>query len=133
MENSKKNLQLFLAKQNKKDVIGYGASTKGNVILNYCQITNKNLSYICDANPSKKGKFTPGSEIMIISKSRMRQLAPKYLLILIWSFRSEVIKQEKKFIENGGKLIFPLPVFHVVDRENYKKYLKEDFKLYSFS
>ena len=133
MENSKKNLQLFLANQNKKDIIGYGASTKGNVILNYCEITNKNLSYICDANPSKEGKFTPGSEIKIISKSRMRQLKPKYLVVLIWSFRSEVIKQEKKFIENGGKLIFPLPVFHVVDRENYKKYLKEDFKLYSFS
>ncbi len=133
MENSKKNLQLFLVNQNKNDVIGYGASTKGNVILNYCGITNKNLSYICDANPSKEGKFTPGSQIKIISKSRMRNLKPKYLIVLIWSFRSEVIKQEKKFIENGGKLIFPLPVFHVVDRENYKKYLKEDFKIYSFS
>ena len=132
MENSKKNLQLFLMKQNKKDIIGYGASTKGNVILNYCGITNKNLSYICDANPSKEGKFTPGSHIKIISKSNMRKLKPKYLIILIWSFRSEVIKQEKKFLESGGKLIFPLPVFHVVDRENYKKYLKEDFKLYSF-
>ena len=132
MENSKKNLQLFLVNQNKKDVIGYGASTKGNVILNYCEINNKNLSYICDANPSKEGKFTPGSQIKIISKSRMRKLKPKYLIVLIWSFRSEVIKQEKKFIENGGKLIFPLPVFHVVDKENYKKYLREDFKLYSF-
>ena len=133
MENSKKNLQLFLVNQNKKDVIGYGASTKGNVILNYCEINNKNLSYICDANPSKEGKFTPGSQIKIISKSRMRKLKPKYLIVLIWSFRFEVIKQEKKFIENGGKLIFPLPVFHVVDKENYKKYLKEDFSLYSFS
>ena len=52
-------------------------------------------------------------------------MKPKYLIVLIWSFRTEVIKQEKQFIENGGKLIFPLPVFHVVDRENYKKYLKK--------
>ena len=133
MENSKKNLQLFLMGQNKKDIIGYGASTKGNVILNYCKLNNTNISYICDANPTKEGKFTPGSHIKIISKNKMRKIKPKFLLVLIWSFRSEVIKQEKKFIKNGGKLIFPLPVFHVVDKENYKKYLKEDFSLYSFS
>ncbi len=133
MENSKKSLQLFLSCQKKDNVVGYGASTKGNVILNYCNITNKNISYICDANPIKEGKFTPGSHIEIISKKKMRKIKPKYLIVLIWSFRSEVIKQEKQFIENGGKLIFPLPVFHVVDKENYKKYLKEDFSLFSFS
>ena len=133
MENSKKNLQLFLKNQNKKDVIGYGASTKGNVILNYCNINNKNISFVCDANPSKLGKFTPGSHIEIISKDKMRKIKPKYLIVLIWSFRTEVIKQEKEFIENGGKLIFPLPVFHVVDKENYKRYLKEDFTLFSFA
>ena len=133
MENSKKNLQLFLMGQNKRDIIGYGASTKGNVILNYCNINNKNISFICDANPSKEGKFTPGSHIKIISKKKMRKIKPQFLIVLIWSFRTEVIKQEKKFIEDGGKLIFPLPVFHVVDKQNYKKYLKEDFSLYSFS
>ena len=133
MENSKKSLQLFLLGQKKKDIIGYGASTKGNVILNYCNLNSNNISFICDANPSKEGKFTPGSHIKIISKKRMRRIKPKFLVVLIWSFRKEVIKQEKKFIWNGGKLIFPLPVFHVVDKQNYKKYLKEDFSLYSFS
>lgn len=133
MENSKKSLQLFLSGQNKRNVIGYGASTKGNVILNYCNINYNDISYICDANPSKEGKFTPGSHIKIISKNKMRKIRPKYLIVLIWSFRAEVIKQEKKFIEDGGKLIFPLPIFHVVDKENYKKYLKEDFSLYSFA
>ena len=63
----------------------------------------------------------------------MRMLKPKYLLVLIWSFRSEVIKQEKIFLMNGGKLIFPLPIFHIVDRYNYSKYLKEDFSIFSFS
>ena len=133
MENSKKNLQLFLNGQKKKDVIGYGASTKGNVILNYCNINNNDISFICDANHTKEGKFTPGSHIEIISKKKMRKIKPKFLIVLIWSFRREVIKQEEKFIQNGGKLIFPLPVFHVVDKQNYKKYLKEDFSLYSFS
>ena len=113
-------------------MVGYGASTKGNVILNYCGVTNKNISYICDANPSKNGKFTPGSHIRIISKKRMRQLKPKYLLVLIWSFRKEVIKQEERFIKKGGKLVFPLPVFHIVDKENYLRYLEEDFGVFSF-
>ena len=124
---------MFLKNQKKSDVIGYGASTKGNVILNYCGVTNKNISYICDANPSKIGKFTPGSYIDIISKERMRKINPKYLLVLIWSFKTEVIKQEKEFIKKGGKLIFPLPIFHIVDKDNYSKYLKEDFNIYSFT
>jgi 2-polyprenyl-3-methyl-5-hydroxy-6-metoxy-1,4-benzoquinol methylase len=133
VETSKKNLLLFLKNQKKSDVIGYGASTKGNVILNYCGVTNKNISYICDANPSKIGKFTPGGYIDIISKERMRKINPKYLLVLIWSFKTEVIKQEKEFIKKGGKLIFPLPIFHIVDKDNYSKYLKEDFNIYSFT
>ena len=53
-----------------KKIWGYGASTKGNVILNYSGISNKDLSLICDANPSKIGKLTPGSYIPIISKKK---------------------------------------------------------------
>ena len=128
IKESKKNLKLFLKNIKRKDIIGYGASTKGNVILNYCGINNKDLPFICDANPSKTGKFTPGSHIPIISKAKMRKINPKFLLVLIWSFRTEVINQEKKFIEQGGKLLFPLPKFHMVDKENYKKYLKKNFK-----
>ena len=133
IENSKKTLSIFVNSQKKKDIIGYGASTKGNVILNYCRINNKQISFICDANPTKIGKFTPGSHIKIISKEKMRKLKPKYLIVLIWSFRHEVIKQEKKFIEAGGKLIFPLPIFHIIDKDNYKSYLKEDFSVFSFN
>ena len=129
IQNSKKNLQLFLKNIKKKEIIGYGASTKGNVILNYCGISNKNIPFICDANPTKIGKFTPGSHIPIISKIKMRKINPKYLLVLIWSFRSEVIEQEKKFIKKGGKLLFPLPDFHIVDKDNYLEYLKKGFSI----
>ena len=127
IQTSKKNIQLFLSNIKKSEIIGYGASTKGNVILNYCGITQKNLSYICDANPSKLKKLTPGSNISIISKEKMRKINPKYLLVLIWSFRSEVISQEKKFIMKGGKLLFPLPNLHVVDKDNFRNYLEKDF------
>ena len=133
VQKNKKNINSFLKNQKRKDVIGYGASTKGNVILNYCGISNKNISYICDANPFKIGKITPGSHIPIISKEKMRKINPKYLVVLIWSFRKEVIKQEEKFIKKGGKLIMPLPVFHIVDRNNYFQYLKEDFSAFSLS
>ena len=127
IQMSKKNIQLFLNNIKKSEIIGYGASTKGNVILNYCGVSRKNLPYICDANPSKLGKFTPGSNIPIISKVKMRKINPKYLLVLIWSFRSEVISQEKKFIMKGGKLLFPLPNFHVIDKDNFHNYLNKEF------
>ena len=55
----------------------------------------------------------------------MRQINPEYLFVLIWPFRSEVIKEEIKFIKNGGKMIFNLPKFHIVNKFNYKKYLKK--------
>jgi NDP-4-keto-2,6-dideoxyhexose 3-C-methyltransferase len=133
IENVKNVLNLFLSNISSKKIIGYGASTKGNIILNHCNITSKNISYICDANPYKFNKFTPGSNIKIISKNKMRKIKPDYLLVLIWSFRTEVIKQELSYIKKGGKLIFHLPIFHVVDKNNYKSYLKDDLKTFSFS
>ena len=63
----------------------------------------------------------------------MRKMKVDYLFVLIWSFRSEVIKQEKQFIKSGGKLIVPLPVFHIVDKENYRQFLKEDLKTFAFN
>tara|TARA_B110000438_G_scaffold300778_1_gene353977 strand:+ start:1483 stop:2769 length:1287 start_codon:yes stop_codon:yes gene_type:complete len=134
INNTKKIIQLFLKNNNKKnDIVGYGASTKGNIVLNHCKINGKDLNYICDANPYKYNRYTPGSNIKIISKTKMRKINPKYLFVLIWSFRSEVIKQEKVFLKKGGKLIFHLPSFHIIDKHNYKKYLKEDFKTFSYN
>ena len=77
--------------------------------------------------------FTPGSNIKIISKEEMRKQNPDYLFVLIWSFRSEVIKQEKKFLLRGGKLIFPLPIFHIIDKENYKSYLNQNLNSFSYN
>lgn len=122
----KENLNKFL-KKNRKKIIGYGASTKGNIVLNQCDINNKKLPYICDANKYKYKKFTPGTNIEIITKNQMRAIKPKFLLVLIWSFRKEVILQEIDFINNGGSLVFLLPRFHIVNKFNYKKYVKEKF------
>jgi NDP-4-keto-2,6-dideoxyhexose 3-C-methyltransferase len=133
VDNVKKTLDEFLKNIKPKDVIGYGASTKGNIVLNHLNLSSKNLSYICDANPYKFNRYTPGSNIKIISKNKMRKIKPKYLLVLIWSFRKEVIKQEISYIKNGGKLIFHLPILHVIDKSNYQKYLNSDFQSLSYS
>jgi len=90
------------------------------------------IEYICDANIKKYGKFTPGSNIKITSKEKMRKLNPKFLLVLIWSFRSEIIKQELNYIKNGGSLIFHLPKFHTIDKMNYRKFLNKSFKEMSY-
>lgn len=127
----KKDLINFLSKN--KPILGYGASTKGNIVLNLCNLNSKSIKYICDANLKKINKFTPGSNIKIISKKLMRRMQPKYLLVLIWSFRSEVIKEEINYLKNGGNLVFHLPKFHIVNYKNYKNYLKKSFKQFSYS
>ena len=119
-------------KEKKSTIMGYGASTKGNVILNYCGINKKLLPEICDQNPEKPGLFTPGSRIPIVSKKEMRKKNPDYILVLIWHFRKEVIKDEIDYIKNGGNLIFHLPKIHIVNKNNYKKYCNSDFSDLSF-
>lgn len=131
LDNVKKVVNNFL--ENNKKIIGYGASTKGNIILNHCGIKSDKIKYICDGNTQKIDNYTPGSNIKIITKKRMRKMRPDYLFVLIWSFRSEVIKQEKKFLLNGGKLIFPLPIFHIIDKDNYKHYLNENLNSLGYS
>ena len=131
----RENINNFIQNNRYKDkkIIGYGASTKGNIVLNYCRISNKDIPYICDANKFKFNKFTPGTNIKIISKNKMRVIKPDYLLVLIWPFRKEVINQEIEFIKKGGSLIFLLPRFHIVDKSNFKKYLKSSFKELSYN
>jgi NDP-4-keto-2,6-dideoxyhexose 3-C-methyltransferase len=124
------DLNLFVSKNS--PIAGYGASTKGNIVLNYANLGSKKIEYICDANIKKYNHYTPGTNIKIISKEKMRILNPKYLLVLIWSFRSEIIKQELNYLKKGGNLIFHLPKFHIINKNNYKKYINKDFKELSY-
>jgi len=100
-------------KKNNKLVLGYGASTKGNIILNYSKIDSKLINYIAEVNKFKFGKFTPGTNIKIISELEARKLKPDYFLVLPWHFRNFIINKEKKF-KGNAKLIFPLPTLEVV-------------------
>ena len=111
IEKTRKIIRLFLNLKSNKKVIGYGASTKGNIILNHCEVKDNQIPHICDGSKKKHNKFTPGSNIKIISKESMRK-KPDYLFVLIWSFRKEVIKQEINYLDSGGCLDLPLTRFH---------------------
>lgn len=95
-------------------VLGYGASTKGNVILQYCGITAKQLPFVAEINSDKFGCFTPGSNIPIISEADAHAMKPDYMLVLPWHFRHNLIARERKFLARGGRLIFPLPAIEIV-------------------
>jgi len=100
-------------KRNKKKVSGLGASTKGNVILQYCKIDKSLLESIYEINTDKFGKFTPGSNIKILSDKKISKNNCDYLLVLPWHFKDHIIKKEKKLIQKGIKLIFPLPEIEI--------------------
>jgi SAM-dependent methyltransferase len=112
----KAKLQKLVKKiRNKKLIIhGYGASTKGNVLLQFYRIGNKDINYIADRNPLKYNLFTPGTKIKIISENYSRRLNPDYYLVLPWHFKNEILIREKKIRKKGTKFIFPLPKVKVV-------------------
>ena len=92
-----------------KVIHGYGASTKGNVLLQYLGISAKEIPMIADRNPLKYNKFTPGNYIKIVSEKKSRSRKPDYYLVLPWHFKREIIKREVDIRRSGTKLIFPLP------------------------
>jgi NDP-4-keto-2,6-dideoxyhexose 3-C-methyltransferase len=118
---------LSLARAAGKEVYGYGASTKGNITLNYCGLGHEEVHAVCDKQAMKHGLVTPGTRLPIVAQEVVRRIHPDYLLVLIWHLRREVIEDEVEYLEKGGKLVFPLPRLHVVDRENYKRYLDSTF------
>ena len=96
-------------KKKGKSIHIYGASTKGNVLLQLFGISNDLIDAAAERNEWKYGHRTPGTNIPIISEEESRELNPDYYLVLPWHFKEEFIKREKEFINKGGKLIFPLP------------------------
>lgn len=99
-----------------KKVLGYGASTKGNVILQFCGLTPREVPFIAEVNRDKFGCYTPGTLIPIISEEEARGMRPDYFMILPWHFRPGIIDRERAYLESGGKLFFPLPRLEVVEK-----------------
>jgi hypothetical protein len=112
----REELTAFLrdVKSRGKKIAGYGASTKGNVILQFCGITKDDLPCIAEVNEDKFGAFTPGTAIPIVSEREAKAMKPDYLLVLPWHFRDNIVKREQEYLRGGGSLVFPLPEIEVV-------------------
>ena len=97
-----------------QSIHGCGASTKGNVLLQYFNISNKQIKYIADRNPQKYNTYTPGTKIKIISEKLSRKIHPDFYLVLPWHFKNEILKREQIIIKKGTKFIFPLPKLKII-------------------
>ena len=100
----------------KKKIHVYGASTKGNTILQYYGLDDNLIDAIADRNPDKWSRKTIGTNLKIISEEESRSLNPDYYFILPWHFLEEFRQREKEFFKNGGKFIVPLPDFKIIDK-----------------
>jgi hypothetical protein len=112
-----KNKTVSFIKQEKakgKIIGGYGASTKGNTLLQLFGLDNSLIDFIAERSPYKYGLKTIGTEIPIISEDEMRKIKPDYLLVLPWHFINEFVSREKEYLESGGKFIVPCPTFEII-------------------
>ena len=100
--------------KNGNRIFGLGASTKGNVLLQLFGITKDMMPFISERNPDKVGLRTLGTDFELISEERARDLKPGTMLVLPWYFKKEIVARERDYLEQGGKLLFPMPHAHVV-------------------
>ena len=115
IENRTKTLKFIKeAKKANKKIMLYGASTKGNTLLQYYGITPKLIKYAVERSKHKWGKYTIGSGLEIISEQKSRKLNPDYLYVMPYGFIDEFVKREKKWLDKGGKFLLPYPRFKVV-------------------
>jgi hypothetical protein len=97
-----------------KRILGYGASTKGNVVLQYCGLGPETIEAIAEVNSDKFGAFTPGTYIPIVSEAEARAMRPDYFLVLPWHFKDGILNREREYLASGGKMIFPFPEIEIV-------------------
>jgi SAM-dependent methyltransferase len=103
-------------KRDGKKIHIYGASTKGNTILQWCDIDNRIIDVAAERNPDKYGAYTIGTEIRIVSEAESRAMNPDYYLVLPWHFKKEFVEREKEMLEKGVGLIFPLPTIEIIKK-----------------
>ena len=98
-----------------KKIIAYGATAKGNTLLNYCGIKRDLIEFIVDRSPYKQNKYLPGSHIPIVHESEIQKYKPDYILILAWNIKEEIIEQLKYVKEWGCIFLVPIPKIQVLN------------------
>ena len=112
-QNKLHSLLNSLKKKGKKISI-YGASGKGQALMQFCNINNKLIDYVFDKSKLKINKYTPGTNIKILHPKFISKSKIDYILLLTWNLKKEIMKQEKKFLQEGGKIILPFPQPHTI-------------------
>lgn len=97
-----------------KNIVGYGAAAKGNVLTNFFRVGPDLLDYIVDSIPYKQGMFTPGLHIPIYAENRLLKDQPDYTLILAWNFADEIVKKNTEYTKRGGKFIITVPEVKII-------------------
>jgi len=98
-------------------VIGLGASTKGNMLLQMFDMGKETIPFISERNSEKVGLRTLGTDIELISEEAARKMKPTYMLVLPWYFKEEIVEREREYLKNGGKLLIPMPYPHIVHKD----------------
>ncbi len=116
VKKNKKMIKNFITKEirKKRSVFLYGASTKGNTVLQYYDLNKKLIPFAAERSAEKWGKYTIGTGIKIIPEKIARSLKPDYFFVTPWGFIKEFIKREKKWLKRGGKFILPFPKFKII-------------------
>lgn len=116
IRHNKKEIYEFVKKEVNagKRIYVYGASTRGNTLLQYFDLDNKLIEKAVERNPEKWGMKIASVSIAIISEVQARQDKPDYMLVLPWFFKEEFLKREKNYLKNGGHFIFPLPKMEII-------------------
>jgi SAM-dependent methyltransferase len=111
VEHNREELLKILAelKADGRRIVGYGASARGNTLLNYYGIGVETLDYIVDRNPLKQGLYSPGMHIPVEGAERLAEDDPDYVLVIAWNFADEITRQQKEYLERGGRFIVPIP------------------------
>ncbi len=121
IEDLKKQTVDFIKEEKSKGKIicGYGASTKGNTLLQYFGLDNTLIDAIAERSPYKFGHKTIGTNVPILSEDDVRKMKPDYMLVLPWHFISEFTEREKEYLNGGGKFIVPCPKFEIIGKNGY--------------
>lgn len=116
VKKNKKELHNLIKELTKKskNIYVYGASTRGNTLLQFYQLNNKLIKAAVERNPEKWGKNVSSLNIPIISEEEARKQKPDYMLVLPWFFKEEFLDREKNYLKNGGHFIFPLPKIEII-------------------
>jgi SAM-dependent methyltransferase len=116
VEHNREELLKILAelKADGRRIVGYGASARGNTLLNYYGIGVETLDYIVDRNPLKQGLYSPGMHIPVEGAERLAEDDPDYVLVIAWNFADEITRQQKEYLERGGRFIVPIPEARIV-------------------